>query len=195
MDPIKNILSWYLWELCTGFKSYLRLLGEEVVFSVLTKKEGRASIGSWSWSLKSFDFSQAYNLLSYYNFMLLNTQILSVQLDECDKCITNIWIKIAISVTLKSHMTFYNSILITGLSPCRPTVAQIVWEFADIFTLPSSLWSLEKWERQRLVLIDILTGSPWTPQVFAGMLALVSMKPGLNSWLCFHLELFKISEL
>lgn len=96
MDPIKNILS-YLRELCTVLEIYLSLFGEEVVFSVLTKKKGRANIGSWSWSWKCFDWSQAYNLLSYYNFMLLNTQVLNVQLDECDKCITNIWIKIPIS--------------------------------------------------------------------------------------------------
>lgn len=169
---------------------YLSLLSEEVVSSVLTKKKGRANIGSWSWSWKWFE-SQAYNLLSYYNFMLLNTEILSIQLDEYDKCITNIWIKISTFITLESHMTFYKGILISGLSPCWPTVAQIAWELASILTLPPSLWCLEERERQSLVLIDILTGSPWTPQVFAGTLALVSMKPGFNSWLCFHLRVIE----
>lgn len=58
--------------------------------------------------------------------------MLSVQLDELynqqmnwDKCITDIQIKTGnISTTLGSHMTFYSSILIRGLSLHRPTVAQ-----------------------------------------------------------------------
>ena len=61
--------------------------------------------------------------------------MLSVQLDELgqmynpqmnwDKCITDIQIKTGnISTTLGSHMTFYSSILIRGLSLHRPTVVQ-----------------------------------------------------------------------